>query len=205
LTSNLIKCKISNLNALFELILPAVFYGETVVSNMPDLISVLEKDDIAKRVVAVARRISIDYKDRDLIVIGILKGAFIFLSDLVRNLTIPAKIDFIGVSSYRSGTSSAGTIRLTKEIEIDLKGKDVLIIEDIVDTGLTLTFLIDYIKSFNPGSVKACALIDKHERRETEVEIDYVCQVVSKGFLVGYGLDYAEDYRGLPGIYQLKL
>lgn len=205
MTSNLIKCKISNLNALFELILSAAFYGETVVSNMPDLISVLEKDDIAKRVVAVARRISIDYKDRDLIVIGILKGAFIFLSDLVRNLTIPAKIDFIGVSSYRSGTSSAGTIRLTKEIEIDLKGKDVLIIEDIVDTGLTLTFLIDYIKSFNPGSVKACALIDKHERRETEVEIDYVCQVVSKGFLVGYGLDYAEDYRGLPGIYQLKL
>jgi hypoxanthine phosphoribosyltransferase len=205
LTSNLIKCKISNLNALFELILSAAFYGETVVSNMPDLISVMEKDDIAKRVVAVARRISIDYKDRDLIVIGILKGAFIFLSDLVRNLTIPAKIDFIGVSSYRSGTSSAGTIRLTKEIEIDLKGKDVLIIEDIVDTGLTLTFLIDYIKSFNPGSVKACALIDKHERRETEVEIDYVCQVVSKGFLVGYGLDYAEDYRGLPGIYQLKL
>lgn len=172
---------------------------------MPDLIPVLNKDDIAEKVAAVARRISIDYKDRDPIFIGVLKGAFIFLSDLVRNLTIPVKVDFIGVSSYRSGTSSTETIRVTKEIEIDLKGKEVLIVEDIVDTGLTLTFLIDYIKSFNPWNVSVCAMIDKRERRQADVEIDYVCQVVNEGFLVGYGLDYAEEYRGLPEIYQLKL
>lgn len=172
---------------------------------MPDLIPVLEKDDIQKRVVDVARRISADYKNCDPVFIGVLKGAFIFLSDLVQNLTIPVKIGFVGASSYNSGTSSSRSIRLTKKIEIDLKQKDVLIVEDIVDTGLTLTYLIDYIKSFNPKTVKVCALIDKQERREAPVKIDYSCQVVGEGFLVGYGLDYDENYRGLPGIYELKL
>ncbi len=173
---------------------------------MPEFIPVLKKDDIDKMVVAVARKISSDYKDRELILIGVLKGSFVFLSDLIRNLSIPVKIDFVGVSSYSDKTSSSGKIQLTKSIEIDIKNKNVLVVEDIVDSGFTLAWLIDYLMSFEPETVNVCALLDKRERRETPIQIDYTCHVVKEeGFLVGYGLDYAEDYRNLPEIYHLKL
>ena len=172
---------------------------------MPEFIPVLKKDDIGKMVVAVARKISLDYKDRELILIGVLKGSFVFLSDLIRNLSIPVKVDFVGVSSYSDKTSSSGKIQLTKSIEIDIKNKNVLVVEDIVDSGLTLAWLIDYLMSFEPKAVNICALIDKRERRETQIQIDYTCHTVKEGFLVGYGLDYAEDYRNLPEIYHLKL
>lgn len=172
---------------------------------MPELIPVLNKNDIDNMVTRVARRISSDYQDRELILIGILKGAFVFLSDLVRHLTIPVKLDFIRVCSYGSDVSSSGNIRLTKEIEIDVNNKDVLLVEDIVDTGLTLSFIIDYLKTFNPKTVKICALLDKHERRSENIKIDYACHEVAEGFLVGYGLDYNENYRNLAGIYHLKL
>jgi len=172
---------------------------------MPEFIPVLKKDDIGKMVVAVARKISSDYKDRELILIGVLKGSFVFLSDLIRNLSIPVKVDFVGVSSYSDKTSSSGKIQLTKSIEIDIKNKNVLVVEDIVDSGLTLAWLIDYLMSFEPKAVNICTLIDKRERRKTQIQIDYTCHVVQEGFLVGYGLDYAEDYRNLPEIYHLKL
>ena len=172
---------------------------------MPEFIPVLKKDDIDKIVVAVARKISSDYKDRELILIGVLKGSFVFLSDLIRNLSIPVKVDFVGVSSYSDKTSSSGKIQLTKGIEIDIKNKNVLVVEDIVDSGLTLAWLIDYLMSFKPKAVNICALIDKRERREAQIQIDYTCHVIQEGFLVGYGLDYAEDYRNLPEIYHLKL
>ena len=172
---------------------------------MPELIPFLNKNDIDNMVARVARRISSDYQDRELILIGILKGAFVFLSDLVRHLTIPVKLDFIRVCSYGSDVSSSGNIRLTKEIEIDVNNKDVLLVEDIVDTGLTLSFIIDYLKTFNPKTVKICALLDKHERRSENIKIDYACHEAAEGFLVGYGLDYNEDYRYLAGIYHLKL
>ncbi|MBE9530641.1 MAG: hypoxanthine phosphoribosyltransferase [Proteobacteria bacterium] len=172
---------------------------------MPELIPVLNKNDIDNMVARVARRISSDYQDRELILIGILKGAFVFLSDLARHLTIPVKLDFIRVCSYGSDVSSSGNIRLTKEIEIDVNNKDVLLVEDIVDTGLTLSFIIDYLKTFNPKTVKICALLDKHERRSENIKIDYACHEAAEGFLVGYGLDYNEDYRYLAGIYHLKL
>ena len=171
---------------------------------MPELVPVISKKEIDEKIAAVARQISEDYKDKDLVLIGVLKGAFIFLSDLARKLTIPAKIDFIGTSSYGSGTTSSGTIKITKDVGIDIKNKDVLIVEDIIDTGLTLAYLIDYIKSLGPATVKNCALLDKHERRETDIEPDYVCLTIAEGFLVGYGLDYDEDYRNLPAIYHLK-
>ncbi|OQY11164.1 MAG: hypoxanthine phosphoribosyltransferase [Desulfobacteraceae bacterium 4572_187] len=172
---------------------------------MPEFIPVLKKDDIGKMVDAVARKISSDYKDKELILIGVLKGSFVFLSDLIRNLSIPVKIDFVGVSSYSDKTSSSGKIQLTKSIEIDIKNKNVLVVEDIVDSGLTLAWLIDYLMSFEPKTVNICTLLDKRERRETQIQIDYTCHVVQEGFLVGYGLDYAEDYRNLPEIYHLKL
>ena len=172
---------------------------------MPELIPVLNKNDIDNMVARVARKISSDYQDRELILIGILKGAFVFLSDLVRHLTIPVKVDFIRVCSYGSDVSSSGNIRLTKEIEIDVNNKDVLLVEDIVDTGLTLSFIIDYLKTFNPKTVKICSLLDKHERRSENIKIDYACHKVAEGFLVGYGLDYNENYRNLAEIYHLKL
>lgn len=172
---------------------------------MTELLPFMTKEDIDKKVSALARRISADYENRDLVIIGVLKGSFIFLSDLVRRLTIPVQIDFVGASSYGSGVSSSGSIRLTKEIGVDVKGKDVLLVDDIIDTGLTLAYLVDHIKSFGPKSVRVCIFLDKKERRKTALMIDYTCQVVESGFLVGYGLDYAENYRNLPEIYQLKL
>ncbi len=172
---------------------------------MPELIPVLNKNDIDNMVTRVASKISSDYQDRELILIGVLKGAFVFLSDLVRHLSIPVKLDFIRVCSYGSGVSSSGNIRLTKEIEMDVNNKDVLLVEDIVDTGLTLSYIIDYLKAFNPRTVKICALIDKQERRNTNIKVDYACHEAAAGFLVGYGLDYNENYRNLAGIYHLKL
>lgn len=172
---------------------------------MPEFISVLGKDDIEQMVALMARRLSTDYQERELVMVGILKGAFIFLSDLVRQIAVPVKIDFVGTSSYSSRIDSSGNIRLTKELETDVAGKDVLIVEDIIDTGLTAAFLVDYLKSFNPETIKVCTLVDKYERREAVVHVDYACHVIQKGFLVGYGLDYADGYRQLPAVYEMKL
>ena len=172
---------------------------------MPDLIPVLTKDEINELVTAIAQKISSDYHDQELILIAVLKGAFIFLADLVRKLTIPVKIDFLRVASYGSSMSSSGKIQLLKEIELDVKNKDILVIEDIVDSGLTLNFILDYLRSLEPKTLKICTLIDKRERRRMDICIDYVGHVVERGFLVGYGLDCAENYRNLPGVYQLNL
>ena len=148
--------------------------------------------------------ISKDYKGKNLVLAGILKGAFIFLSDLTRSITIDHEIDMIGVSSY-SGTSTTGKIQFTKEPDIDLKGKDILLVEDIVDTGRTLSALVEHIKSLKPASLKICALIDKHERRELKLNVDYSCFTLTKGFIVGYGLDYNQKYRNFPAIFDMKL
>lgn len=172
---------------------------------MPEFILVLGKDEIDKRVSVVAEKISTDYWDHDLVLVGVLNGAFVFLSDLIRRISIPVKIDFLGASSYGSNTFSSGNIHLTKELEIDIREKDVLVIEDIVDTGLTLLHIIDYLKSFGPQTIKVCSLLDKRERRRADVKVDYACHVIQNGFCVGYGLDYAGDYRNLPDIYHLKL
>ncbi len=164
----------------------------------------LRKNEISNLVAQVALKVSSDYQDKELILIAVLKGAFIFLSDIVRCLSIPVKVDFVGVSSYGNSTSSSGTIHLTKKVEIDLTNKDVLVVEDIVDTGLTLSYVVDYLKTCDPSTIKICTLIDKRERRCKTIKIDYTCHMVSKGFLVGYGLDYNDRYRELPGVYRLK-
>jgi hypoxanthine phosphoribosyltransferase len=171
---------------------------------MPELIPILKEAEIEKRVSMIARKISADYTGGDIVLIGVLKGAFVFLSDLMRRLTVPVRIDFVHTSSYGNSTASSGNIQLIKGIDIDIKNKDVLVVEDIVDSGRTLQYLIDYLKSFGPNSIKICTLIDKHERRKTQLTVDYACQSVDEGFLVGYGLDFAEKYRELPGIYHLK-
>ncbi|MCB2168862.1 MAG: hypoxanthine phosphoribosyltransferase [Deltaproteobacteria bacterium] len=172
---------------------------------MSEFIPVLTKKEIDAQVSHIAQVISADYKDRELILIGILKGAFIFLSDLIRQLSIPVKVDFMCVSSYGDHTTSSGRIKLIKDVDIDINNKDVLIVEDIVDTGITLSYLVDHLHASGASSVRICTLIDKRERRETDVRVDYACHTVDKGFLVGYGLDYAEFYRNLPEVYHLKL
>lgn len=172
---------------------------------MSEFIPVLTKKEIDAQVSHIAQVISADYKDRELILIGILKGAFIFLSDLIRQLSIPVKVDFMCVSSYGDHTTSSGRIKLTKDVDININNKDVLIVEDIVDTGITLSYLVDHLHASGASSVRICTLIDKRERRETDVRVDYACHTVDKGFLVGYGLDYAEFYRNLPEVYHLKL
>jgi hypoxanthine phosphoribosyltransferase len=172
---------------------------------MHELVPVLSEEEIASRVSRAARRISIDYAGCDLVLVGILKGAFVFLSDLARRLSIPARVDFMRVASYGDASCSSGTIRLSMDVETDIRGRDVLVVEDIVDTGLTIRRLIEHLNALEPRSVRVCTLIDKAERREVSFTPDYACHAVKEGFLVGYGLDYAEDYRTLPGIYHLKL
>lgn len=173
--------------------------------KMPELIPVLEGDAIAEKIADLARKISADYKSRHLVVIGVLKGAFIFLADLVRRIENEnLVIDFIRATSYGSGAQTSGYIRILKDIEVDIRGKDILLVEDILDSGLTASYLIEHFKQHNPRSIKLCAFIDKRERREVEIEADYVGHR-AHGFLVGYGLDYAESYRHLPGIYILNL
>lgn len=172
---------------------------------MPDLNPVLSKEDIEKTVAALAREISADYRDRDVVLIGVLKGAFVFLADLVRHLTIPVKVDFVRLASYGCETETSGSICLTKDLEIDIGGRHVLIVEDIVDTGLSIRFLIEHLARFEPAGVRICSLIDKRERRAEDIDIKYAGCRVERGFLVGYGLDYAEDFRYLPGIYDLQI
>ncbi len=171
---------------------------------MSALLPVLSPEVIQKRVADLAQRISEDYKDRDLLLVGVLKGAFIFMADLVRRLSIEVTVDFIGASSYGSETVSCGTLTFTQALGADVRGKDVLLVEDIVDTGLTLSRLIAHLESLGARSVRVCAMIDKHERRQQQVPVAYRGFRISEGFLVGYGLDYAERYRQLPGIYHLQ-
>ncbi len=163
-----------------------------------------KNEDIEKRVRELARQISKDYAGRELIVIGILKGAFIFMADLIRALSIPCTIDFVRCASYGSGSESSQKVVLTKDIETAIKGRDVLIVEDIVDTGLTLKYLVEWLKERSPRSLRVCVLLDKRKRRKVPFEADYAGFTMDDGFLVGYGLDFGERYRFLPDIYVIK-
>lgn len=166
---------------------------------------VLAPEVIQQRVEELARQISADLKGRDLVMLGILKGAFVFLSDLARRMNIPLCVDFCRLASYGHSSESSGQIKMSKAPELDLKGRTVLVVEDIVDTGLTVQWLVKYLETLGPREVKVCAFIDKPERREVALSLDYVGFEVPRGFLVGYGLDYDEQYRGLPGVYELKM
>lgn len=171
---------------------------------MPEFIPLISEQEIHDQIKLMGEQISKDYAGKDLVLVGILKGAFIFLADLTRRITIDHTIDLIGASSYE-GTNSTGQIVFTKQPDLELEGKHVLLIEDIVDTGKTLTKIVEFVRLLNPKSVKICSLIDKHERREVKINVDYSCFSLNKGFIVGYGLDYNEKYRNLPAIYDLKL
>lgn len=164
---------------------------------------VLGEAAIAARVRELGERIRRDYAGRPLVLVGILNGAFIFTADLARAIDLPLEVDFIRVASYGSSTSSSGTVSLTKDIELAIDGKEVLLVEDIVDTGRTIAALTGMLMARGPASLRICALIDKQERREVAVTVDYAGFTVAEGFLVGYGLDCAEQYRNLPAVYRL--
>lgn len=160
--------------------------------------------DIEKRVRELAHEISCDYEGKELIVIGVLKGAFIFMADLIRHLHIACVVDFARLASYGAGSASSGKVILTKDIETSIKGRDVLIVEDIVDTGITLSFLVNWFMERGPQTLRVCVFLDKRRRRKVPFEADYVGFTIDDGFVVGYGLDFDEKARFLPDIYVIN-
>lgn len=169
--------------------------------DQPVLHRLITADEIAVIVKQLGDQISRDYSGKELILVCILKGAFMFLSDLIRHLPIPVKIDFVRLASYGAGTKTSGWVEITKDIETPIEGKDVLIIEDIVDSGRTLQFLKERLELSHPRSVKICTLLDKKARREVNIDADYVGKEIENVFVVGYGIDFNESYRNLPEIY----
>jgi hypoxanthine phosphoribosyltransferase len=163
----------------------------------------LSGDQIQKRVAELASEIRRDFPD-DLHLVAVLKGAFIFLSDLVRHMSGHVSLDFMAVSSYAKGTTSSGEVRLQKDLDTTLDGKNVVIVEDIVDTGLTLNYLQDILRARNPKSLRTACLLSKPSRRKTNVKVEYIGFTIEDRFVVGYGLDYAERYRNLPYIAVLR-
>jgi len=160
---------------------------------------------IQARVKELSAQISKDYSNIEPVFLGVLNGAVFFFTDLVREMTIPLKIDFISAASYGSGMSSSGSVELTKDFKVPIEDKHVILVEDIVDTGLTVTKILMMLRHQGPVSIKVCALIDKLERRSMDIAIDYCGFQVKEGFLIGYGLDYNEQYRYLPDIYTVKM
>ncbi|MBI5892471.1 MAG: hypoxanthine phosphoribosyltransferase [Deltaproteobacteria bacterium] len=167
---------------------------------------IISKNEIENAVQKLASEIKKDYADKCPVLIGVLKGSFIFLSDLARELNMPLKIDFTRACSYGSKDYSSGSVELVKDIEMSIKGLDVLVVEDIVDTGYTLNFIIKYLEAKKPFSIKICSLMDKPSKRVVDVKVDYAGFTLDKdvGFVVGYGLDYDEEYRSLQDIYELR-
>ncbi len=164
----------------------------------------LTQEQLQEKVKELGKQITEDYKGRTPLVICVLKGAFIFMADLVKQIEIPIEIDFMAVSSYGTSTKSTGVVKIVKDLDASVEGRDVLIVEDIIDSGLTLSYLIDVLERRNALSVSVVTLLDKPERRSVDLEVDYKGFVLPDEFVVGYGLDYAEKYRNLPYIGVLK-
>lgn len=166
-----------------------------------DLSRVLvSREEIAEAVSALGRKITEDYQGKELMLVGILKGAVVFFSDLVREIDLPLKMEFMAVSSYGASTKTTGVVNLVKDITVDITGMHVLIVEDIVDSGMTLSYLKKYLSTRGAASIRIATLLDKPERRRVDLKADYFCFTIPDEFVVGYGLDYAEKYRNLPDI-----
>lgn len=164
----------------------------------------ISEKEIAEKVTELGRRISSDYQGKNLLMISVLKGSVVFMADLMRAINIKARVDFMNVSSYGSGQKTSGVVKIVKDLDIPLEGYDVLIVEDILDSGLTLSYLKGILLERNPRSVRIATLLDKPDRRRVDITPDYVCFSVPDEFVVGYGLDFDETYRNLPFIGVLK-
>ena len=158
------------------------------------------EEDVAKRIKELGEQISKDYAGKQVHLICVLKGGVFFMCELAKRITVPVSMDFMSVSSYGDGTKSSGVVKIAKDLDETLEGKDVLIVEDIIDSGRTLSYLLRILKGRHPASIRLCTLLDKPERRVTDVEVDYCCFNIPDEFVVGYGLDYAQKYRNLPYI-----
>jgi hypoxanthine phosphoribosyltransferase len=158
----------------------------------------VEEESLRQRVAELGAEISTDYAGRDLLLVGVLKGAVFFMADLMRQLTVPCEVDFMAISSYGAASDSSGVVRILKDLDIPLEGRDVLVVEDIIDSGLTLSYLMRNLKARQPASLEVCALLTKPARREIDIPVRYVGFEIPNRFVVGYGLDYAERYRNLP-------
>lgn len=164
----------------------------------------LTEDEISDIVKGLGEKISCDYEGKNLLLVSILKGSVIFMADLMRSITVPCHIDFMAVSSYGKGTKTSGTVKIIKDLDNDIEGYDLLIVEDILDSGMTLSYISDILEARKPNSIKICTFLDKPERRTADIKADYVGTQVPDEFVVGYGLDYAEKYRNLPFLGVLK-
>lgn len=164
----------------------------------------VSSEEIEKKVKELGEEITKDYQGKELMLVGILKGAAIFMADLARNIEISVTMDFMAVSSYGNSTKSSGVVRIIKDLDSNVEGKHILIVEDIIDTGLTLGYLTDNLKKRGASSVRICTLLDKPERRKVNVPVDYRGFVIPDEFVVGYGIDYAEKYRNLPDIFSIE-
>ena len=164
----------------------------------------IEEKILQAKVAELGAKVTEDYRGKDLLIVCVLKGAVIFTSDLIRKIDLPLDIDFMAISSYGANTKSSGVVRILKDLDMSIEGKHVLIVEDIIDSGLTLAYMIENLKSRGPASVEICTILDKKERRTIDLDIKYTGFVVPDEFVVGYGLDYAEKYRNLPYIAVLK-
>ncbi|MFL5845410.1 MAG: hypoxanthine phosphoribosyltransferase [Solirubrobacteraceae bacterium] len=164
----------------------------------------VQPDDLRRKVADLGAEISKDYEGRDLLLVGVLKGAVFFLSDLMRQITVPCEVDFMAVASYGSATSTSGVVRILKDLDASIEGRHVLIVEDIVDSGLTLQYLLRNLRARGPATVEVCALLTKPERRKIELDARYVGFEIPDKFVIGYGLDHAERYRNLPYVAALQ-
>jgi hypoxanthine phosphoribosyltransferase len=164
----------------------------------------VQPDDLQRRIKELGAEISRDYAGREPLLIGVLKGAVFFLSDLMRQIDVPCTVDFMAISSYGDATESSGVVRILKDLDAPIEGRDVLIVEDIVDSGLTLQYLMKNLSSRRPASLEVCALLTKPERRETDVSAKYIGFEIPNRFVIGYGLDHAERYRNLPYVAALN-
>ena len=161
-------------------------------------------EDLTRRIKEMGEKISIDYKGKELVLIGVLKGSVMFMSDLMKEISIPCSMDFMAVSSYGNSTTTTGVVRILKDLDYAIEGKHVLIIEDIIDSGVTLKYLMEYLRNRKPESLEIACLLNKPERRTVEIKVEYIGFNVPDHFLIGFGLDYAEKYRNLPYIGILK-
>lgn len=170
-----------------------------------DVKAILYSEEVlASRVQELGAQIEADYADKDLLVVGVLKGANVFMGDLIRKINLPLKMDFIAASSYGSSTESSGVVKIVKDLDYSIEGRHVLIVEDIIDSGLTLKYLKENFLSRRPASLEICTLLDKPERRKVDIDVKYIGYQIPDEFIVGYGIDYAERYRNLPYVATLK-
>ena len=174
-------------------------------TSHPDVENVLlDGDTISRRVAELGQEISRDYAGRDLFLVGVLKGAVFFIADLMRELDVSCEVDFMAISSYGSSTDSSGVVRILKDLDESIEGRDVLIVEDIIDSGLTLSYLLRTLRARQPRSLEVCALLTKPTRRKIEINCQYVGFEIPADFVIGYGLDFAQKYRNLPYVGVLR-